>query len=192
LSFILVDQRSGERQPCNVRLLGRHNVSNILFASAIAQELGMTLAAIARRAATLAPVEHRLQLLERANGVTVIDDAYNSNPVGARIALETLASFEGGRKILITPGMVELGPLEQQANEALGRQAAGVCDFVILVGPNHTAPIRSGLLACGFPAERLFVATNLQEALGMLDRTVAAKDTVLFLNDLPDLYSEIA
>jgi UDP-N-acetylmuramoyl-tripeptide--D-alanyl-D-alanine ligase len=191
LTFTIVDRRSGERMPCSIRLLGRHNVANILIASAIAKELGMSLRTIAERVNCLAPIQHRLQLLERANGVNVIDDAYNSNPVGARNALEALGSFEEGRKILVTPGMVELGPIEPEANYELGQAAASVCDLVILVGAGRTAPIREGLLASGFHSDHIKTVPALQEGIQILDRYLQPKDTVLFLNDLPDLYSEM-
>ena len=183
LQFMLVNRRSGERMPCSIRLLGRHNISNILIASAMALELGMSLRRIAERVNCLAPIPHRLQLLERANGVNVIDDAYNSNPVGARNALETLDSFEEGRKILVTPGMVELGPIEREANFELGQAAASVCDLVVLVGANRTAPIQEGLLASGFQPDQIKVVPALQEGIEILDRYLQPKDTVLFLND---------
>lgn len=190
LAFNLVDTHTGERAPCAVRLLGRHNIGNLLIASAIARELGMRLPEIAARLGSLAPVPHRLQLIERGNGVNVIDDAYNSNPVGARSALETLDSFTGGRKILITPGMVELGTLEWQENYELGCYAAPICDLVILVGPKRSAPIREGLLASSYPPDRVKVVEDLQAGIAILDRSVRPGDTILFLNDLPDLYSE--
>jgi UDP-N-acetylmuramoyl-tripeptide--D-alanyl-D-alanine ligase len=150
----------------------------------------MSLAAIARRIARLAPVPHRLQLIDRGNGVLVIDDAYNSNPVGARNALEALGLFREGRRILITPGLVELGAIERQVNFELGQAAASVCDLVILIGPSRTVPIREGLEAAGLPPERIQVVAGLQEGIQALDRFVQPKDTILFLNDLPDLYSE--
>jgi UDP-N-acetylmuramoyl-tripeptide--D-alanyl-D-alanine ligase len=170
-------------------LLGRHNVSNVLAATAVALELGLSLAEIATAARHLAPVEHRLQLIHGQGGVTVIDDAYNSNPAGARAALAVLAEFPG-RKVLVTPGMVELGELEAERHAAFGREAAAVCDYVILIGRRRTAAIADGARDAGFPADRLFVVPSLKEATAQLGRLVSAGDVVLFENDLPDQYSE--
>ncbi len=179
------------QEPARFRtpLLGRHNVSNVLAATAVALELGLTLREIAEAARGLEPVPHRLQLLRGEGGVTVIDDAYNSNPAGARAALDVLAEFPG-RKVLVTPGMVELGERLEQRHEEFGRQAAAVCDYIILVGPRRTAAIAAGARAAGFPADRLFAVPNLKEATAQLGRIVAAGDVVLFENDLPDQYSE--
>jgi UDP-N-acetylmuramoyl-tripeptide--D-alanyl-D-alanine ligase len=170
-------------------LLGRHNVSNVLAAIAVALELGLSLEEIAAAARHLEPVAHRLQLIHGQGGVTVIDDAYNSNPAGARAALAVLAEFPG-RKVLVTPGMVELGALEAERHAEFGREAAAVCDFIILIGRRRTAAIAEGARAAGFPADRLFVAASLKEATAQLGRLVAAGDVVLFENDLPDQYSE--
>jgi UDP-N-acetylmuramoyl-tripeptide--D-alanyl-D-alanine ligase len=170
-------------------LLGRHNVANVLGATAVALELGLTLPEIAAAAERLEPVPHRLQLIPGSGGVTVIDDAYNSNPAGARAALAVLAEFPG-RKVLVTPGMVELGELEAERHAEFGREAAAVCDWIILVGRKRTADIAAGAQAAGFPAERLFVVSDLKEATAQLGRLVAAGDVVLFENDLPDQYSD--
>lgn len=170
-------------------LLGRHNVSNVLAAATVALEHGLTLAEVAAAVGRLEPVPHRLQLLAGQNGVTVIDDAYNANPAGARAALEVLAAFPG-RKVLVTPGLVELGPLEAERHAELGRAAAAVCDYIILVGRERTAAIAAGARAAGFPAERLFQVADLPEATARLGRLVAPGDVVLFENDLPDQYTE--
>lgn len=175
--------------PVRMALLGRHNVSNVLAAAAVAQELGLSAAEIAAAAERLAPVEHRLQLRQGAGGVTVIDDAYNSNPDGARAALAVLAEFPG-RKILVTPGMVELGPMLEQRHREFGAEAARVCDLILLVGRRRTAGIAEGALAAGYPADRLHVVGSLAEATAKLGQLVRPGDVVLFENDLPDQYSE--
>jgi len=191
LTFSVVDRRSGERCPCAVRLFGRHSVSNILIAAALALELGMSLRIITERLKSMLPIQHRLQLLRRADGLNIIDDAYNSNPVGAQNALEALASFEGGRKVLVTPGLVELGSIEWDANYELGRQAAPICDFVILVGSDRVLPVHDGLRSGGFDSGRIEVVPTIQRASEILAKFAKINDTVLFLNDLPDTYSEI-
>jgi UDP-N-acetylmuramoyl-tripeptide--D-alanyl-D-alanine ligase len=174
-------------------LLGRHNVSNLLAAAAVGHLRGLSMEEIARGLGAVDPPEHRLQSIPNPRaGIVVIDDAYNSNPAGAAAALEVLHSHPAKRRILVTPGMVELGDQEPELNEAFGRQAAGVCDHVILVGPQRTRPIERGLRAEGFAAEAITVVRDIAEATTVLGKLTRAGDVVLFENDLPDMYSEDA
>jgi UDP-N-acetylmuramoyl-tripeptide--D-alanyl-D-alanine ligase len=71
----------------------------------------------------------------------------------------------------------------------MGELAAGVCDYVILVGAERTAAVADGLRASGFPADCLSVVRDLDEATERLRTVVQAGDVVLFENDLPDTYS---
>ena len=178
--------------PAEIRtqLLGRHNVSNILAATAVAIECGMPLEEIRVAIANVAPVPHRLQLTSSEGSVTIIDDSFNANPVGAKAALEVLTEIQGGKKVLVTPGMVELGEREYEENKRLGEHAADVCDMVILVGPRRTTPILDGLKAAQYPNQQIIVALNLEEVKQHLATQVQAGDVVLFENDLPDNYSE--
>ncbi len=185
-----VEADNGEKVAFRTRLLGRHNVSNILAATAVALECGLTLKEIGRAVATLEPAPHRLQLIAGRGGVTVIDDAYSANPVGAQMALEVLGTFEGGAKVLVTPGLIELGDVEYEQNRLLGLRAAEVCDHVLLVGPQRTRPIAEGLEQAGFPAERLAVFDSLEEATARLQSILKPGDVVLFENDLTDLYDD--
>ena len=172
------------------QLLGRHNVSNILAATTAAIECGMTLEEIRVAIANVKPVPHRLQLTSSESNVTIIDDSFNSNPVGAKAALEVLTEIQGGKKVLVTPGMVELGEREYEENKRLGEHAADVCDLVILVGPRRTTPILDGLKAAQYPTQQIIVALNLEEVKQHLATQVQAGDVVLFENDLPDNYNE--
>jgi UDP-N-acetylmuramoyl-tripeptide--D-alanyl-D-alanine ligase len=188
LSFTMAG-RDGWRLDVRTILLGRHNVLNILGACCAALAIGISGDDLAKAIQHLPPVPHRLQLLDNGSGVTIIDDSYNSNPIGAMEALEVLGSFTTGQRILVTPGMVELGPLEGQLNEQLGAKAAEVCDYVVLVGVERTRPLVAGLQANNFPPEKIRVVRDLNAATIVLPTIVAAGDTVLFENDLPDLYS---
>ncbi len=188
-SFTIQDD-GGAAQPVTVALLGLTNVSNVLAAVAVARLCGLSLAEIASAARDIEPVPHRLQPLDGAGGVLVIDDAYNSNPVGAAAALDVLAAVPGRRKLLVTPGMVELGEQHEVEHEALGRRAAAVCDTVVLIGPSRTAPILAGLRAAAFPSERVVVVASLAEATARLATLLGPDDVVLFENDLPDTYDE--
>jgi UDP-N-acetylmuramoyl-tripeptide--D-alanyl-D-alanine ligase len=173
------------------KLLGRHNVANLLAAAAVGISIDLPLDAIARALARVSPPAHRLApILNRQAGIVVIDDAYNSNPVGAAAALEVLASHEAERRLLVTPGMVELGEHEAEENERFGTHAAAICDLVVLVGEERSKPILAGLSAASFPDSQIHVVANTSEAQALLAQTTRRGDVVLFENDLPDLYAE--
>lgn len=174
---------------CQTRMLGAHNISNILLACAVAKHLGLNDTQIQRGVSQLQPVEHRLQLLASAGGVTVIDDAFNSNPIGARAALDVLSRFPG-RRIIVTPGMVELGEKEAEYNRDFGREMASAADVCVLIGKKHTLPIQEGLLGAGYPPGDMHVFASLSEATEWLRGFMRAGDFVLYENDLPDHYSE--
>jgi len=187
--FTLTDTKTGESAQCETRLLGEHSIANLLLCCTAARVLGMTLPEIALGVSRCQPVEHRLQLLNGGAGVTIIDDAFNANPVGAKAALRVLENFPG-RRIIITPGMVELGGEEAAFNRAFGEQMARSVDVAILVGKRHTQPIVDGLLGAGFPQENVHVVSSLDESTKVLHAMMKAGDVVLYENDLPDNYSE--
>ena len=186
----LIDPQNAAEVEIRTQLLGRHNVSNILAAMSVAIECGMTIEEIQTAIANVEPVPHRLQLTAGAGGVTIIDDSFNSNPVGAKAALEVLTEIGDGKKVLVTPGMVELGEKEYEENKKLGEHAADVCDLIILVGPTRTVPILDGLKAAAYPNQQIIVALNLEEVKQHLATRVQPGDIVLFENDLPDNYNE--
>ena len=184
-SFTLVNGQ-GEERLCTTQLLGKHNIQNILGCAAVAERLGLTMDEIASGIAKIRPVEHRLQIVPTTNGVTVIDDAFNSNPAGARAALEVIDTFPG-RRIVVTPGLVELGEKEQEENIAFGRAMAAVATFAVLVARN--APdIRQGLVEEGFNEENIIITKTLAQATAALAHLTQAGDVVIFENDLPDHY----
>ncbi len=178
---------SGETERFSMHLIGRHNVINVLGAIAVAHKLGISLPALKVPVRRLEPVEHRMQIKPGA-AATIIDDAYNSNPIGSRAAVETLAMFDGVR-ILVTPGMVELGEQEEEYNYKFGTYATGCCDHIVLVGPKHTEPIYRGAVDAGFPENRIAVFGRIEEAMQYV---YAIKDHghkyILLENDLPDNY----
>jgi len=175
---------------CETKLLGEHNISNILAGAAVASVMGLSLEEIAKGISKIDSVEHRLQLIDPGTGVLVIDDAFNSNPDGAKAALNVLSSFADRRKIIVTPGMIELGVIEEEENERFGENIARVCDVVLLVGKKRTAPIYRGLIRLEFNEDNLYVVNSLNEASELLKTITKLNDVVLFENDLPDTYDE--
>jgi UDP-N-acetylmuramoyl-tripeptide--D-alanyl-D-alanine ligase len=180
----------GEEVDVNTRLLGKHNVQNILLGFAVGSHLGMRMKTMAMAVTRMEPVEHRLEL-KTGGTYVVIDDAFNSNPVGAANAIEVLAAFEGGRRVVVTPGMIELGDEEEMLNREFGNVigSSGI-EQVILVGHKRTRPIYDGIIERGYPVEQVLVVNNLFEANNWLKGWLQAGDTVLYENDLPDTYNE--
>ena len=178
---------TGESERFRMKLIGAHNVINVAGAIAVANYMGISLKDLRIPVRKIQPVEHRMEMKEHGL-VTIIDDAYNSNPVGSKAAVETLAMFDGTR-ILITPGMVELGDKEEEYNYKFGTYAADCCDYILLVGRKHTAPIREGVLSKGFDESRVLVYDRLEEAMAYA-YTIKGQGHkyILLENDLPDNY----
>lgn len=174
--------------PVTTRLLGAHSVSDILAAAAMAHILGVSDDDIRFAVSAVPPTEHRLQLKSYINGSLLIDDAYNANPEGCIEAVRILGGFKGRRKVIITPGLIELGEREYDCNFALGLEAAKYCDIIILVGKNRSAPMREAVLTTDFDHDSLYVAASFAEAVSIYT-PFADKNTVLLIeNDLPDNY----
>jgi len=176
--------------PCQTKLLGRHHIQNILIAAAMAHHLGIEPEQIVSGIAHLQPVEHRLQIIPTANNITVIDDTFNSNPTGASMALEVLKSFSA-RRIIVTPGMVELGNIEDECNHAFGKEMAQTADIAIIIGKKHADPIVEGLLEGGFSINNIHRVQSLEESTEVIKTITQAGDVILYENDLTDNYNAV-
>src|ERR687891_50676 len=181
----IVERSTGESRAAPTKLLGRHAIGHLLAGIAVARSLGRSLSELAAAISELQPVEHRLQIIAGTGGITVLDDAYKSNPQGAAAALEVLESMPARRRVVVTPGMVELGDLQVEYNRELGERAAAVADTLIVVAGLNRRAITAG--ADGGRAEVLTV-DSLEEASARLRDLLAPGDVVLFENDLPDQY----
>lgn len=185
-----VTSPKGESVSFSMKLVGAHNVQNVVGAIAAADSLGVPMTKLSMAVRRLQPVPHRLQLTQHGN-VSILDDAYNSNPAGAKVAAETLALFDDTVKILVTPGMVELGDKEDEYNKEFGKQVAATCDYIILVGAEHTKPILDGALEAGFAKDNIFVKDSFAEASKLMYEIDAGREKVILLeNDLPDNYNK--
>jgi len=175
-----------ESAAVRVPLLGEAAAENIALAAAVAQMLGLTKEEILSGVAKIQPVEHRLQLLEK-DGVYILDDAYNCNEKGAKIAIDALLRF-AGKKIIVTPGIVETGVLHEQVNGRLGELlAAARLDQVFIVGETQVKVLVDAYKNAGGDERALKVVPSLQDAVQALQGQLSAGDCVLFMNDLPDV-----
>lgn len=186
-SSFIMKETDGSEVRFKTPLIGTHNVLNIAGAIAVASILGVRLESMKKSVKRLKAVPHRLELVKNGD-ITIIDDAYNSNPSGAKKALETLNMLEGYR-IVITPGMVELGQKEEELNRIFGMQIAEVADYVVLVGEKQTRPIYDGICSRDFDMDNIYIASSFEKAMEKVRGIKTDKAKVALLeNDLPDNY----
>lgn len=169
-------------------LLGEHNISNILLASRVALELGLSLEEIVNGIKNVVSIPHRLEIIKSTSTYTIIDDAYNSSVEGSKASLDVLSKFEG-KKFVITPGLVELGTEQFNCNFEFGMNLAKVCDYVIIDSDINYNAISTGLIFAGFNESNIIQAVNLTKAVEALAHFAKPTDVVLFENDLPDNYT---
>ena len=135
------------------------------------------------------PIEHRLQI-RKYGLITYIDDAYNSNPVGSKMALDVLKLMPG-KKVVITPGMIEMGSKHYEVNYNFGRFIGSSVDLAILVGTEQTKPIQEGIKSTKFNLENLIVLNDVKEAIAIAQTYFKNQESYILLeNDFPDVFNE--
>lgn len=127
-------------------------------------------------------------MFDKGAKVSYLRDAYNSNPTGFEAALDVLKSLPATRRILITPGMIELGEMQSEENKRLARMAASVCDLVYVVGHTNRDALVSGLTEGGLPRTKIVLSDTRDEAFQVLHEQSAQGDLILIENDLGDLH----
>ncbi|MEU8189908.1 UDP-N-acetylmuramoyl-tripeptide--D-alanyl-D-alanine ligase [Micromonospora carbonacea] len=162
-------------------LTGRHQVSNSLAAAAVARELGMPLGELAAALGELGLVStRRMDVFERPDGVTVIDDSYNANPASTAVALRALAGMRGaGRAVAVLGYMAELGEYERQGHLEVGRLAAELGVDRLLVVGEPAAPIHEGATAVEDWGGKSVLLTDQAAAVEVLRSELRAGDVVL-------------
>ncbi len=187
--FDVVFKGSKKTYAFETRLLGNHNVYNILAGIACGREFGIDILDLQQAVRGVRAVEHRLELKKLGNFYQ-IDDAYNSNPVGAANACKVLGMMPG-IKVVVTPGMIELGAKEEEYNRTFGEQIAEVADYAVLIGEKRTKPIKEGLINKGFDKDKIIVFNEVRDAYPYIGTLTGKKEVyALFENDLPDTYNE--
>lgn len=169
-------------------LLGECNISDILAAVVIALQLGVSVDKIKYAVSAIEQVEHRLSIKHTPGGVTILDDAFNSNPAGSKMAVDVLAHFTDGKRIIVTPGMIELGSEQYNLNKAFGQHIGECVDVAIVVGEYNRMAIVDGIKETGFNTGNLYEAASFSEAQTLLAGMLSKGDTVLYENDLPDTF----
>lgn len=182
-----VKSKDGYSLSLTTRLLGSCNISNLIGAVIVARNLGLTEEEIKRGVSAIEPVEHRLSMKHTVGGVTILDDAFNSNPDGSKMALDVLKELKGGKRIVVTPGMVELGKRQFELNEKFGEYIAQSCDIAIIVGHHNRHAITEGIEKGKFQG-KLYEVDSFEEAQKLVTPMLQNGDTVLYENDLPDSF----
>lgn len=178
----------GNAEKFFTRLVGECNISNLIPAIAVAMRLGMPVEKIRNAVSRIEQVEHRLNLKRTPGGITIIDDAFNSNPDGSRMALDVLARMKGGLRIVVTPGMIELGDKQWEYNKVFGQHIAKSADLAIVVGKYNRDAILTGLKDGGMDEDKVKTPDTFAEAMAIVNSTARCGDTVLYENDLPDTF----
>ena len=188
ITFTVVFKKEKKEYEFTTKLLGRNNIYNILGGIALGNHLGIDIERMQRAVSKLQPVEHRLSMT-KYNDINIIDDAYNSNPMGCKMALEVL-SMMPGKKMVVTPGMIEVGEKENEVNFEFGQQIADSVDEVILIGKEKTKPIYDGIISKKFDKNKIHVLNDVMDAFSLIDKLKEKETYVLLENDLPDSFSE--
>lgn len=188
-TFNVIFKGDKKKYEFTTRLLGYNNIYNILASLALSKEFGLSVDQMKKAVLGVKSVEHRLELRPAGN-LTYIDDSYNSNPVGSKMALEVLKDMPGLR-IVMTPGMVELGDKSYELNKKFGTYMKDSCDVVILVGEKITKPIKDGLKEVKFNDKNIYVVKSTKEAFALVKSLSNGKESYCLIeNDLPDIYNE--
>ena len=185
-TFDLIIKGDKNKYKFETKLLGYANIYNILSAIALGYEFGVNVSELQRAVRGVKQIEHRLELKKNGD-ITYIDDAYNSNPVGSKMALDVLKMMPG-KKIVITPGMIELGSIENDENMKFGEHIAEVCDEVILIGKKQTEAIYKGLKNKKYDEKHIHILEDVIDAFTLIKKLKGKETYVLLENDLPDVY----
>ncbi|MDE6562378.1 MAG: UDP-N-acetylmuramoyl-tripeptide--D-alanyl-D-alanine ligase [Muribaculaceae bacterium] len=183
-----VEGKDGTKLELHTRLVGECNISNLVAAVIVALHLGVTHDEIRRAVDSIDQVEHRLNVKRTPGGVTIIDDAFNSNPAGSRMAVDVLSQFNTGKRIIVTPGMIELGSEQENLNRELGKQIGEKLDVAVIVGAYNRNALVDGIRSTDFDEKNLHIVDSFADSQTLLAKILAPGDTVLYENDLPDSF----
>lgn len=183
-----VEGKDGFMLLLETQLLGEGNISDLLAAVVVAMQMGVKPEAIRSAVATIGQVEHRLSMKRTHAGVTIIDDAFNSNPAGAKMAIDVLSHFKDGKRIVVTPGMIELGQGQYDLNQEFGKYLGNRIDVAIIVGQYNRDAIVEGIGQSDLKQNNLHLVDSFNDAQKILSGILSPGDTVLYENDLPDTF----
>lgn len=172
-------------------IFGLHHAGNIALVFAAAVRLGVPADVVVTALKSVPQVTHRLEVKPQTDGTVLVDDAYNSNPKGFYAALELLPVLQQatkGRRIVITPGMIELGDAHEAEHQKIGQKTAECADILIAVKPERIMPLVEAFKTNKTADQHYVACKSFAEAREWLLANKQAGDVILLENDLPDLY----
>ena len=169
------------------RLLGKYSIKNLVASISFAMLLGVDEGSMKKTVANILPVPHRLQLLSNDKNNLIIDDAYNSNLNGAKNAVDALGTFKDYVKVIITPGMVELGDKQWYENNVFAEYASSLVDYAIVVGNTNRDALKTGFEK-NLNSENVILIDKVEEAIFYARNNISGKKVILLENDLSDNY----
>jgi len=159
--------------------------ANAAVAVGIGVALGIPLESLLPRLADLPVAEHRQSVSISEAGFTIIDDTFNSNPAGAARGLDLLDELGKRTTVVVTPGMIELGEVQEAANREFATMASGMVDQIVIVGRTNLKALLEG---SGNGDASVSVVATREEAVTWVRSNLGPGDVVLYENDLPDHY----
>lgn len=173
----------GDNIDFNTKLIGKNNIIDISFAIAYAILKNIDVENIKEEVKRLEQVKNRLEIINVDNDTIIINDAYNSNPNGARNAIDAVSTFDGYKKIMVTPGMVELGDIQYAENKKMIEYAENKIDEIVIVGTTNRDALKDGA-----KNNQKIKIYNKEEDAIIYARSQNEKKVILLENDLPDNY----
>ncbi|MEM7679733.1 MAG: UDP-N-acetylmuramoyl-tripeptide--D-alanyl-D-alanine ligase [Pseudomonadota bacterium] len=193
---VVVFTWKGEKHHIEAPLFGLHHGHNLTLAYVTALELGIEIEAIDAALKSMPQIQHRLEVKKLPDDRTIIDDAFNSNPIGFRSAIDLMYMLKNadkenpGRGILVTPGMIEMGKAHNDAHEKIGQYAGQMCDIAVVVQGERIPSFIKAFKENG-EGKTIIEVGSFTEASAWVEKHKQANDVVLIENDLPDLYERV-
>ncbi len=179
LSFAICD-KTGERADSKVNLVGRQNIENILLAAACAKELGMFLAEIAAACEKITPDQGPIKLVRSpaSHKTDILDSTYSANPDGVLAALEHLKLWSG-KKIIVMPCLIELGPAAKQVHQRIGRKIGEICDLAIITTKDWFEEIKKSAIEAGMKPENTIFSEDKERIITALKPFLKLESVIL-------------
>lgn len=188
--FIMNVNGKTEKFEFNTKLIGAHNIMNLVSCIAMAYLYGVGFDNLKLVVKNIKQVSHRLELIKYSDKQIILDDAYNSNIKGFKSAIDTLSNFDDTyTKILITPGMVELSDEQYNLNFEAAKYAAKVCDYAFVVNKVNKQALLDGLNSVtSINKNNIKYFDTFNDAMEEARKIVSDKKVILIENDLTDNY----
>lgn len=184
LSFDL--RIKGQKQKIILKVCGQQNIQNFLAAAAVSHHLGLSLEQINHQASQIKPFSGNMFLIKKKPDLIIVDDSFSSNPHGFESALNYLRLYQKEQKIVITPGITELGSASQAIHQNLGEKIGQIADYLVLTSDNFLEPLFAGALKSGMKKKQFILVTKAEEMAKFLKRFTDKKTIILIEGRIPE------